>query len=401
MDDRLKKIDHLLDLGRYDLAEEHALKVYALFENSEEFFELLGRIYLGLKKYERVFEVASQGLAVNPQRDYLIFLQALSWYWRDELDKAARLLDDAIAMDPEFYSYHYYYACVRYEQLRYEEALLCVDRALELKATHVPSLNVKGDVLLALGRKDEAREIFDQALLEDATDLKALNKKATLLMEAKNYAEAEDMLYNTLALHPGDEKTKEQIVEMERETIFSRFFSDKKVSWLIVFGLLVYIFLIVYWFVEYSNFEAVCLLSYSVVILSLFIKLINASKDFFVFVRGKEQKYLLKKKNVFRSFFSLILVMATLVAIPAYLIFSKPLLISGTLVVLSLTNPNFRLSEYGFWWKVIMSGVIVLAISAIVHTLLDNTIYNITLMTYNIFVMLLILLDEVSKDEKE
>ena len=64
---------------------------------------------------------------------------------------------------------------------RFEEAVGCYDRALEIDPTLVEAWNGKGVALAVQGRYEEALSYYDRALELDPTFVKAWNSKGAAL----------------------------------------------------------------------------------------------------------------------------------------------------------------------------------------------------------------------------
>ena len=64
---------------------------------------------------------------------------------------------------------------------RYEEAIKCYDKALEIDEKYVNAWNNKGNALCNLGKYDEAIECYDKALEIDDKFVDAWNNKGVAL----------------------------------------------------------------------------------------------------------------------------------------------------------------------------------------------------------------------------
>lgn len=83
---------------------------------------------------------------------------------------------------------------------RYEEALSCYDRALEMDPRLVEAWHGKGNSLANLGRYEEALSCFDRALEIFPTDARAWYNKGVLLGSLGRYSEALPLLKRALGI---------------------------------------------------------------------------------------------------------------------------------------------------------------------------------------------------------
>lgn len=97
---------------------------------------------------------------------------------------------------------------------RYEEAIMCIDKALELglsKTKEAEAWYRKGLALFYLNRREEATSCFDNSLKIDQGNIGALHMKGTCYFSAEKYKEALDY-YNevleTLRINPDSDAAK-------------------------------------------------------------------------------------------------------------------------------------------------------------------------------------------------
>ncbi len=85
---------------------------------------------------------------------------------------------------------------------RYEEALACYDRAIELKPGYANAYFNRGSVLKKLNRLDAALASYDQAIALNPNHAEAHNNRSALLQEMRRYDEALAGYDRVLALKP-------------------------------------------------------------------------------------------------------------------------------------------------------------------------------------------------------
>jgi len=77
--------------------------------------------------------------------------------------RAARLIEQALSIDPDLPEAHVSLAILRIEQSRWDEALAAVDRALALRPNYVRALQYRSEILSAQGRVKDAWESVERA----------------------------------------------------------------------------------------------------------------------------------------------------------------------------------------------------------------------------------------------
>ena len=85
---------------------------------------------------------------------------------------------------------------------KYEKAIECYDRALEINPNFVEAWNNKGNVLDELGRYEEAIECYDKALEINPNYAEAWNNKGVTLSMLRRYEEAIECFDRALEINP-------------------------------------------------------------------------------------------------------------------------------------------------------------------------------------------------------
>lgn len=85
-----------------------------------------------------------------------------------------------------------------------KKALALIDQIGQNQALGIPLLAARAESLAALGRKDEARDIYRQLLGLDPSDVPLRLKLAALLTDAKDYEGARTLLQDGLSKRPGN-----------------------------------------------------------------------------------------------------------------------------------------------------------------------------------------------------
>ncbi|HII99147.1 MAG TPA: tetratricopeptide repeat protein [Methanoregula sp.] len=93
-----------------------------------------------------------------------------------------------------------------FTQKKYEEALKNFDKALELSSEFLPTLEIKGQTLMKMGRLDDALETFDKGLEIDSKNGQFLYRRGIALRALGRYEESIISFNKTLEIDPGNFK---------------------------------------------------------------------------------------------------------------------------------------------------------------------------------------------------
>ncbi len=92
----------------------------------------------------------------------------------------------------------------RHRQNKAESAMLAFERAIYFDSENIAAQNAKANMLVDLGRTDEALEVTLQALKIDPNNTKSLTNHASLLFQGAFFTEALNSLNHVLAIEPRD-----------------------------------------------------------------------------------------------------------------------------------------------------------------------------------------------------
>ncbi|WP_206046672.1 tetratricopeptide repeat protein [Inconstantimicrobium porci] len=148
-------------------------------ENENQYCELLGKTYAGLKQYEKSIEYFKQ--------------------WSDKLEKETDENED------RDYNLNYLYSEIgnQYKKLeRYDEALEYYDKALAINEDDVDVLNSKGNVLLLTGRYEESLNILERGLEIDGNFYSLYINKCKVLLELGYDGDALDDAIRAQNIYP-------------------------------------------------------------------------------------------------------------------------------------------------------------------------------------------------------
>jgi predicted O-linked N-acetylglucosamine transferase (SPINDLY family) len=120
-------------------------------------------------------------------------------------DEAERLLDSAIARDPDDIDALVERSRLSRQKNRLAEALAFADRALALSPGYPPALTVRASALMPLGRAGEATTVLQTALERDPGQRDAHRLLGNIMRSERKLAQAVDYYRRALTVDPNDE----------------------------------------------------------------------------------------------------------------------------------------------------------------------------------------------------
>ena len=133
-----------------------------------------------------------------------LYILASIYLARNEAQKARRLLEEAVSLDPSNPLYWYLLAVALYNLDEDRRALDCVERALNIKPGFVEALVLKAELLIVLGYREEALRTIDEAISLDPDFGSAYLTKGVMLKTMGRFDEAERCYLRALELAPDD-----------------------------------------------------------------------------------------------------------------------------------------------------------------------------------------------------
>jgi tetratricopeptide (TPR) repeat protein len=112
-------------------------------------------------------------------------------YALDKYDEALKCYDKAIELDPQSSLAWNNKGSALFSQGKYDEAIQAYDRAIEIAPKYASAWNNKGSVLYNIGKYNEAIQAYDEAINLNPEDANAWNNKGLALKALGRTAEEE------------------------------------------------------------------------------------------------------------------------------------------------------------------------------------------------------------------
>lgn len=111
----------------------------------------------------RLLEEANRALEAHPNSDEIIQLAVGAHLEQGKVKEAFEILKDAISRNPENPLLHFQLGLGLANAQKFEKAVACLSKALELRSRFPRALDARGNCLEKLGRKDEAQRDFEES----------------------------------------------------------------------------------------------------------------------------------------------------------------------------------------------------------------------------------------------
>jgi tetratricopeptide (TPR) repeat protein len=178
--------------GEAKSAVEELLKDYP---SEPDLYLLLGMAKLRLRDPQGAILAARRAIALDPQHvQARTFLGWIELEVRGDADAAIKEYGSVIELRPDLPEAYTNLAAAQKRRGNLQEAILSLDKALELNGRFGTALNNRGWIYAEQEKWPQARADFEEALKIDPHDQGALQGMALVLEKERNYAAAQEIL---------------------------------------------------------------------------------------------------------------------------------------------------------------------------------------------------------------
>lgn len=196
--------------GRFEFSRRQYVKAESAFRKATELSPDsapahidLGDLYMNaLAKPAEAEKAYRRALEINPELAGARNALGMSLFAQGKLDPAAAEFERAIALAPGNPLPLQALGRLEAARGRLDAALAAFDRILEENPKFVPARLNRGDVYVALGRRDDARKDLEAAAKAAPKNPAVLLKLAMFHQEARQYADAEKAYLGVLEIDP-------------------------------------------------------------------------------------------------------------------------------------------------------------------------------------------------------
>jgi tetratricopeptide (TPR) repeat protein len=194
--ERLKKIDELINAGKYTEAIPLLEALVKEWPTSYGAWNNLGTVYRRVGRYDDAIAVfgamanAAANANMSQEQSEAHLMRGISWFYKGEPRIAVAEFEQALAASiydprPEFWKGLSYA-----KQERYREAILAYSNSLRLYNGYTLARNNRGLAYLAIGELNFAVADFDEVIRQTPGDASAYHKRAIALARRGDISEA-------------------------------------------------------------------------------------------------------------------------------------------------------------------------------------------------------------------
>lgn len=202
----------LLAQGRYVQAETELREALAHDPQEPVAQALLAIALMNLDKLAPAREAAESAIALAPDWAYTHYVHGMVLLRRDQLAKAEEAAGVAISMDPHHADYFALTASIRYSRRAWARALEAAEEALRIDPEHEHAMNMRAQILLKLGRREEARDTMAMGLSQHPDAAHTHANQGWVLLESGDPAGALGHFEEALRLDPTLEWAREGVI---------------------------------------------------------------------------------------------------------------------------------------------------------------------------------------------
>ena len=217
--------------GRLPAAEQAYRQILAIEPDHVDALHLVGVVLHQLGKSGLAIDYIERAIALQPHAADPHYNLGLAHQALKQFEPAAVRFRDALRLAPNANTgAHYHLANALAEQSKFDEALDCYQRAVELEPNNTNARINHGRALTSLGRIDEAVACYRQALQTAPDSAQTHDRLGVLLMRRGESAEAEQAFRAAIELKPELADAHHHLgvllIEQQRETEALRCFEE-------------------------------------------------------------------------------------------------------------------------------------------------------------------------------
>lgn len=149
-------------------------------------------------------------LTVDPENARLLTLAGRIALEKSQLERAFHLFEAAIKANPKLPDAHYYQGVVLQRWQQHDRAHACYQQAYTLQPDHPPYLLAMAEMLVALGRRDEAIDLLESKLVYFDQHAGIRLSLAQMYEMSGDMYKAADFYRQAVLLRPEDDRLAEQ-----------------------------------------------------------------------------------------------------------------------------------------------------------------------------------------------
>lgn len=198
----LTKINWLISLKKYPLAEKMALDLIAQYPDICNGYSCLTRIQLAQNRLEEAEETLDTMMGICPDYAHTYYLFADLYLSKNDNHSSLKWIEQALQLEADNLFYQYHKALIYYNLSRFVESEKMCEEILSQDAELIYVLNLYGLCLYSQGKEKEADEVFDKSQQQTPNSSDLYSKRGIAAMNRKEYKKAISLFEEALRLDP-------------------------------------------------------------------------------------------------------------------------------------------------------------------------------------------------------
>lgn len=212
-DNRLSKVDILIQNKRFGEAEKVLNELLSKDSNNIHFLSLLAEVHFQQNKFETATRIILNAIGISPNTPHLFFIKSRIAIQQDNLEEAEQNIYHAIQLDSYDADYFALLANIKLGRKQFNDALEIANQALEIDAENLLALNTRSTALNKLNRSEESFETIEGALREDPNNAYTHANYGWGLLENGNHKKALEHFKEALKNDPTYEYAQSGMLE--------------------------------------------------------------------------------------------------------------------------------------------------------------------------------------------
>jgi len=201
-DNRLSKVDILIQQNRFDEAEKILTVLLSEEPNNIYYLSVLAEVHLQKDNLDISNRIINNAIGLSPDTPHLFYIKARIAIEQDRYDDAEKNIEQAIALDPYDADYFGLFANIKIIRKQFDTALDLANKALEIDAENLLGLNTRSTALIKLGKSEASFETIEGALREDPNNAYTHANYGWGLLENGNHKKAMEHFKESLKNDP-------------------------------------------------------------------------------------------------------------------------------------------------------------------------------------------------------
>ncbi|MEM1354636.1 MAG: tetratricopeptide repeat protein [Planctomycetota bacterium] len=205
--------ERLLQQGRYKEAADALQQSLAIDPEDPQTFSQLALAFDGQGKNTEALDAARNAVRLAPDHPFTHYVLGFMFLLNGKLIDAERAGQQALQLGPDNPEHYRLLAMIRAEDSNHTAALKLVEQGLSIDPQNSECLNLRSQLLIKLGRRDEAAQASGALLASSPDNARSHANAGWTALHRNQTKEALNHFKESLRLEPGNEWAKAGLAE--------------------------------------------------------------------------------------------------------------------------------------------------------------------------------------------